>query len=209
MLQNRHWELFDKNLEKMSTMKKKHLKDIGPPITCKLWRITESHTLWLNTWDKQEVSPSSCTTLLYCINISWETDRPFSTATYRCSTQLSYYKHSSIKTVILLHQESFLLVAVCSLCGLCTDQADHLCVKRVGFQAKQRLRVWSGLRSKPLNDSPVVLHHHLVTLLQLLMLHLCVHLTHVGHQLLRPQAFPHLRQLPLILLQKRNSTNAH
>lgn len=65
-------------------------------------------------------------------------------------------------------------------------------------------RVWvsSGLRCKPLNDSPVVFNNNLVALLQLFVLRSSVHLTHVGHQLLRPEALLHLRQLPLILLHR-------
>lgn len=64
------------------------------------------------------------------------------------------------------------------------------------------LRVSSGLRCKSLNDPPVVFNDDLVALLQLFMLRLSVHLTHVGHQLLRPEALLHLRQLPLILLHR-------
>lgn len=69
-------------------------------------------------------------------------------------------------------------------------------------------RVWvsSGLRCKPLNDSPVVFNNNLVALLQLFVLRSGVHLTHVGHQLLRAEALLHLRQLPLILLHRVGPT---
>lgn len=70
-------------------------------------------------------------------------------------------------------------------------------------------RVWSGLRCKPLDDSPVIFHDHLIALLQLLVLRLNVHLTHVGHQLLWPQTLLHLCQLPLVLLQSIRTKKRH
>lgn len=61
--------------------------------------------------------------------------------------------------------------------------------------------VRSSLRREPLDDPPVIFQGDLVALLQLLLLGLSVHLAHVGHQLLRPQALFHLGQLSLVLLQ--------
>lgn len=60
----------------------------------------------------------------------------------------------------------------------------------------------SGLRRESLDDSPVVFDDNLVALLQLFVLCPRVHLTHVGHQLLRAEALLHLRQLPLIFLHR-------
>lgn len=76
---------------------------------------------------------------------------------------------------------------------------------RWGGGPAQSIRVSSGLRREPLDDSPVVFDDSLVALLQLLVLRPRVHLTHVGHQLLRAEALLHLCQLPLIFLHRSGS----
>lgn len=70
-------------------------------------------------------------------------------------------------------------------------------------------RVRSSLRRQPLKDPPVIFQGDLVALLQLLLLRLSVHLAHVGHQLLWPQALFHLRQLSLVLLQGVDKRDTH
>lgn len=71
------------------------------------------------------------------------------------------------------------------------------------------LPVRSSLRREPLDDPPVIFQGDLVALLQLLLLCLSVHLAHVGHQLLRPQALFHLGQLSLVLLQGVDKRDTH